>query len=205
MSNAKALQALGNELDFATFPLGVMDAYGAAYGFQFLATGNALLGVAFLHEADAQHLVVGFAHALEGFLPGVLVNHNWLHLGGEERPVRHRQYVHAAGHLLFWQYQAFAVLVLADVLGQVFFGSIKRVVAVVVVHAVHASSREFDPGCRPGPIAYVTAKGIISRQVWRFTVWELRGRQNLEFRLSAPTTNNNPLMTFQENTFRCPP
>ena len=90
LGNAKTLQALGNELDFAAFALGVMDAHSAAYGFQFLAAGNALFRIAVFHKAYTQYLVVGFAYTLEGFLPGVLVNHNRLHLGGEERPVRHR-------------------------------------------------------------------------------------------------------------------
>ena len=114
----------------------MVNLHRATHGFQVIAGGNAGFRFRVFHKADTQHLVLGLAHPLQGFLPGVLVDHHRLHLRREERPVRHRQHIHTPRPGLLRQDQAFAVLVFADVLGHVVFKFFQGVFAVLVIHTV---------------------------------------------------------------------
>ena len=125
LDNPEALQALGNELDLATFVLGVVNAHGTAGGRQLFAGGYAVFGILVFHKADAQHPVVGFTHSFESFLPRVLVHHHRLYLGRKERAIGHRQNIHPPGHHLLRQGEALAVLVFANVFGHVLFEFLK--------------------------------------------------------------------------------
>ena len=129
------MKPLGNKLDFATVILGMMHTHGAANGLQLLTGRDAFFSVRFFHEADAHDLVVSLTDPFQGFLPRVLVYHYRLYLGRKERPIRNRQHVHAPGHHLLGQGKAFAMLVLANVLGHVLFEFLKRIVLRLVIHA----------------------------------------------------------------------
>ena len=100
-------------------------ANGTAHGFQLFAGGRAVFCFLLLHKADSHHLVVGFADPFQGFLPRILVHNYWLNLRGEKRPVGNRQHIHAPGHHLLGQGEAFAVFILADVFGHVLFEFLK--------------------------------------------------------------------------------
>ena len=104
--DAHAGQALGDELQLAVLAAGVVHLHQGAVQRQGGGVEVAWVFGRRVHEKQRKGVVVGFAHQLQGFGPGLFIDDHRQHLGREKRPVVDRDDVNLVRQVLPRQRQA---------------------------------------------------------------------------------------------------